>query len=115
MIRRPPRSTRTDTLFPYTTLFRSTDEYDIILDYHRAATGETETGKLLYAGLIRGGKPQLSMLDWQTDCLAQWFEASGVGERRGRLVRPSGGRISSSYGRRQFGSASCRGKVCTSV
>src|SRR3546814_7381685 len=27
MIRRPPRSTRTDTLFPYTTLFRS-DELD---------------------------------------------------------------------------------------
>src|SRR3546814_11968929 len=26
MIRRPPRSTRTDTLFPYTTLFRSTAE-----------------------------------------------------------------------------------------
>src|SRR3546814_21174455 len=25
MIRRPPRSTRTDTLFPYTTLFRSID------------------------------------------------------------------------------------------
>src|SRR3546814_9543496 len=25
MIRRPPRSTRTDTLFPYTTLFRSAD------------------------------------------------------------------------------------------
>src|SRR3546814_1298979 len=29
MIRRPPRSTRTDTLFPYTTLFRSTEaEYE---------------------------------------------------------------------------------------
>src|SRR3546814_1771970 len=26
MIRRPPRSTRTDTLFPYTTLFRSPDK-----------------------------------------------------------------------------------------
>src|SRR3546814_20927038 len=26
MLRRPPRSTRTDTLFPYTTLFRSLDE-----------------------------------------------------------------------------------------
>src|SRR3546814_10673831 len=26
MIRRPPRSTRTDTLFPYTTLFRSENE-----------------------------------------------------------------------------------------
>src|SRR3546814_17826079 len=28
MIRRPPRSTRTDTLFPYTTLFRSHDRTD---------------------------------------------------------------------------------------
>src|SRR3546814_1153542 len=27
MIRRPPRSTRTDTLFPYTTLFRSGRKY----------------------------------------------------------------------------------------
>src|SRR3546814_17293491 len=27
MIRRPPRSTRTDTLFPYTTLFRSIINY----------------------------------------------------------------------------------------
>src|SRR3546814_1773280 len=27
MIRRPPRSTRTDTLFPYTTLFRSPSPY----------------------------------------------------------------------------------------
>src|SRR3546814_1649297 len=31
MIRRPPRSTRTDTLFPYTTLFRS--EFEYILGY----------------------------------------------------------------------------------
>src|SRR3546814_8528353 len=28
MIRRPPRSTRTDTLFPYTTLFRSMSPAD---------------------------------------------------------------------------------------
>src|SRR3546814_1611434 len=28
MIRRPPRSTRTDTLFPYTTLFRSSSAGD---------------------------------------------------------------------------------------
>src|SRR3546814_17651701 len=27
MIRRPPRSTRTDTLFPYTTLFRSPEQF----------------------------------------------------------------------------------------
>src|SRR3546814_748991 len=29
MIRRPPRSTRTDTLFPYTTLFRSLEKHKI--------------------------------------------------------------------------------------
>src|SRR3546814_1514448 len=29
MIRRPPRSTRTDTLFPYTTLFRSVLVFDV--------------------------------------------------------------------------------------
>src|SRR3546814_16796479 len=31
MIRRPPRSTRTDTLFPYTTLFRSSEMFRITL------------------------------------------------------------------------------------
>src|SRR3546814_16139589 len=30
MIRRPPRSTRTDTLFPYTTLFRSLDRAEAV-------------------------------------------------------------------------------------
>src|SRR3546814_4971827 len=30
MIRRPPRSTRTDTLFPYTTLFRSVDRAGVL-------------------------------------------------------------------------------------
>src|SRR3546814_2718432 len=32
MIRRPPRSTRTDTLFPYTTLFRSIDVNKLRVD-----------------------------------------------------------------------------------
>src|SRR3546814_5452340 len=32
MIRRPPRSTRTDTLFPYTTLFRSLKPDLVIMD-----------------------------------------------------------------------------------
>src|SRR3546814_19178374 len=40
MIRRPPRSTRTDTLFPYTTLFRSVGPQDArrgdgVVDRHR--------------------------------------------------------------------------------
>src|SRR3546814_18857164 len=38
MIRRPPRSTRTDTLFPYTTLFRSADAVK-----HAFFAGEVET------------------------------------------------------------------------
>src|SRR3546814_6557782 len=34
MIRRPPRSTRTDTLFPYTTLFRSDRLAQAFRDHH---------------------------------------------------------------------------------
>src|SRR3546814_1618957 len=37
MIRRPPRSTRTDTLFPYTTLFRS----PLLIHEQNAAAGLT--------------------------------------------------------------------------
>src|SRR3546814_18925114 len=41
MIRRPPRSTRTDTLFPYTTLFRSMAGEQRLFDLRRTAlTGE---------------------------------------------------------------------------
>src|SRR3546814_15022001 len=45
LIRRPPRSTRTDTLFPYTTLFRS------------ACSRKSDPG-----GLISGRSPKL---DWR--------------------------------------------------
>src|SRR3546814_14063947 len=39
MIRRPPRSTRTDTLFPYTTLFRSRNDWnDGLLAYRATMT-----------------------------------------------------------------------------
>src|SRR3546814_16743797 len=37
MIRRPPRSTRTDTLFPYTTLFRSGEAFYIHCDVRSEA------------------------------------------------------------------------------
>src|SRR3546814_5302324 len=44
MIRLPPRSTRTDTLFPYTTLFRSNgpDQQDQRAGGQRADTGRAE-------------------------------------------------------------------------
>src|SRR3546814_17807290 len=35
MIRRPPRSTRTDTLFPYTTLFRSHGWPGSVIEFHK--------------------------------------------------------------------------------
>src|SRR3546814_17410521 len=46
MIRRPPRSTRTDTLFPYTTLFRSRDaarpaEGEDVLDFFEGVVDRT--------------------------------------------------------------------------
>src|SRR3546814_4801209 len=60
MIRRPPRSTRTDTLLPYTTLFRSAE---------RCSTGEQ---KALLLGLVlahadlvaeRAGRRPILLLD----------------------------------------------------
>src|SRR3546814_13117945 len=42
MIRLPPRSTRTDTLFPYTTLVRSSAAKHGIIGYHDAVRAENE-------------------------------------------------------------------------
>src|SRR3546814_16437695 len=39
MIRRPPRSTRTDTLFPYTTLFRSEAHPQLLAEFGGAYNG----------------------------------------------------------------------------
>src|SRR3546814_17200648 len=43
MIRRPPRSTRTDTLFPYTTLFRSHISLNQIFDL--SASNDDDYGR----------------------------------------------------------------------
>src|SRR3546814_17233319 len=53
MIRRPPRSTRTDTLFPYTTLFRS-PEHKAFADAYRKRYNETpKVGSVVgYASLM---------------------------------------------------------------
>src|SRR3546814_15438245 len=67
MIRRPPRSTRTDTLFPYTTLFRS---YRATCQRLAADGSSVGTENLLARGIgayrrgrqsARGG--QISILD----------------------------------------------------
>src|SRR3546814_4247951 len=59
-IRRPPRSTRTDTLFPYTTLFRSRDR---IVEQRRARrrVGHAQARVVdLVRGVI-GAQPRLSL------------------------------------------------------
>src|SRR3546814_4005606 len=52
MIRRPPRSTRTDTLFPYTTLFRSEEESEES-DAERRAAFEAAQSRAGMGGLRR--------------------------------------------------------------
>src|SRR3546814_16362011 len=48
MIRRPPRSTRTDTLFPYTTLFRSLGACAVRRLVAYAADGTAGPARALY-------------------------------------------------------------------
>src|SRR3546814_4829536 len=58
MIRRPPRSTRTDTLFPYTTLFRSTGPVEaqrgLRVELERQALGIAieDAGQTAYPGRV---------------------------------------------------------------
>src|SRR3546814_4263639 len=57
MIRRPPRSTRTDTLFPYTTLFRS-GAGEALSQPLRTKGGEPTVTRLASAGLqLRRAEP----------------------------------------------------------
>src|SRR3546814_662913 len=46
MIRRPPRSTRTDTLFPYTTLFRSVRAHDLAIEQPGGSSPLIDIGQL---------------------------------------------------------------------
>src|SRR3546814_16400704 len=50
MIRRPPRSTRTDTLFPYTTLFRSGWDGASVLPCFMRAEGNARGASDLHGG-----------------------------------------------------------------
>src|SRR3546814_17608232 len=61
MIRRPPRSTRTDTLFPYTTLFRSLSRLPPGAEQQPGEPGEDHDARLRYrgAGDALHGEPDL--------------------------------------------------------
>ena len=75
------------------------DEFDMIVSYRRAATGERQAGKLLYAGIERDGKPRTQLMRWGKD--GYFYEASGVGEQRNGLVQPVPGRQTSRFGMRR--------------
>src|SRR3546814_7064297 len=61
MILRPPRSTRTDTLFPYTTLFRSLLDQSFIVEW---AVAESET---LSRSIDSSNPPDLIIVDGHSD------------------------------------------------
>src|SRR3546814_6954229 len=74
MIRRPPRSTRTDTLFPYTTLFRSSDLRDHRRHHRRVLLADHAHGA---AGAGRAVLAQRRRARWQP------VERAGHGARPG--------------------------------
>src|SRR3546814_14773252 len=111
MIRRPPRSTRTDTLFPYTTLFRSAlvAERDgialagdrilvdlIVIDPRHRATGEIIGAAGARGPGSRRGKP----------CRAAFRRRCASCPSRSGSAAPA---------LREIGRASCRERVCQYV
>jgi murein DD-endopeptidase MepM/ murein hydrolase activator NlpD len=88
------------------------DQFDIVVAYKRSAGGESEAGKLLFAGLEQAGKPRVQLVrgaDGQLqDALGgptrtDWVATSsfGAGVGGGGLLSPVAGRITSGYGLRR--------------
>lgn len=78
---------------------RPSDEFDIIIAYRRAATGERQAGQLLYAGVDRAGQPRTQLMRWGNE--GRFYEASGVGEQRRGLLAPVPGAVTSNFGMRR--------------
>src|SRR3546814_12358640 len=91
MIRRPPRSTRTDTLFPYTTLFRSTQ----YVEYGAHAQFFAHGGDILHGAVVGRRKHEAyacsfyafgNLLGIKCNVDAQRFQHVGTARRRGRAA-----------------------------
>src|SRR3546814_3480064 len=76
MIRRPPRSTRTDTLFPYTTLFRSPPPHRL----HLAVAHAGEVSAHYIGGRLK--HPFLLCERLRIEACAPWPTAIGINRDR---------------------------------
>src|SRR3546814_16865095 len=121
MIRRPPRSTRTDTLFPYTTLFRSREAVlrgadGIIVSNHggRALDHAPATLFVLPEIVEAIGSKAVVMLDGGIRRGSDVIKAMALGAKAVLIGRP--GMFALSYGvAGEIGRASCRERVCQYV
>jgi hypothetical protein len=79
---------------------RPDDRFDMVMAHRHAATGEVETGRLLYASLEHDGE-RLQLMRWAWQDGEQWFDQSGTGARRSGFTMPvAGARITSGFGMR---------------
>lgn len=79
------------------------DEFDLVFANRRAASGEQQAGDLIYAGVVRAGKPVLQLLRWGRDGAFHSPQgmAQGTQETAGFLGSPVNGRITSYFGARR--------------
>src|SRR3546814_20045636 len=93
MIRRPPRSTRIDTLFPYTTLFRSADPAPDIAPA-QGRTGRTGRRRVSQCGLAvpapRGPELQKKRCSPLNRPGRTWPASAGAGRPGQEIGRASG-------------------------
>src|SRR3546814_13523692 len=110
MIRRPPISTRTDTLFPYTTLFRSRAQ-----DGRRLARLQRRRLRALRAveGNARREGPELPRLTWRPGL---WLLPAQMRRtQRALACRLGEGPAAVAPALVEIGRASCRERVCQYV
>src|SRR3546814_18873067 len=117
MIRRPPRSTRTDTLFPDTTLFRSKCREDEQLQQR----SERVSGIFDRSHGLNKADDQKDA-ESQTDCRCRPLRGNSEGEAEKRNEDGKGGRRdpvpetrTGGARRGEIGRASCRERVCQYV